>query len=363
LLKWRFKLLKTSLSKESVYGITKISFDFKKPHCFLNRYYESVEVVKNFAERGYSHFVITFSGGKDSTATLIIAIEAALLVRDKIERIDVFYADTGLEIPVIHKFALEFLEFLRNFQRIKNLPVEVKIVHPEPEESFWACLIGKGYPPPHQRFRWCTKRLKIAPVERELKMLINPSKTLVITGVRFNESQNRNNRLINSCSRGGECGQGVWFQNSSRLNVGYLAPIVDWSDCEVWDFLNIYAPCLGYPSEKLEPEVYNGRGTRFGCWMCTVVRQDKALQKISSLPLWSHLRPLLLFRERVREISYNPGSREIRKDGKLGRLKVNIRRELLKELLELQKRVGLDLITEVEIKIIKKFWDVNKKRE
>jgi DNA sulfur modification protein DndC len=337
--------------------------EIERPNCCVDRFHESVEVVKKFVEKGYSHLAISFSGGKDSTTTLIVVLEAALLLPDKIERIDVLYADTGLEIPVIHKFALEFLEFLRNFQRIKSLPVEIKIVRPKLEESFWVCLLGKGYTPPHQRFRWCTKRLKVAPAGRELKMLTNPSKTLVITGVRYGESQSRDNRLINNCSKSEECEQGVWFQNNPRLNIGYLAPIVNWSDDEVWDFLNTYAPRLGYPTEKLESEVYYGRETRFGCWMCTVVKQDKTLQKLSSLPQWSHLRPLLLFRERVLEISSNPNSREVREDGKLGRLKVSVRKELLEELLELQKKVGLDLITEDEIEMIKKLWDVNEKEE
>jgi len=344
------------LSKELVFEATKISTNLKGFNCFLSRYNESIEVIKDFTERGYSDWVITFSGGKDSTATLIIALETALLIQGAVNRIDVFYADTGLEIPLIHNFALEFLGFIKNFQRVKNLPLEVKIVRPEPEESFWACLIGKGYPPPHQKFRWCTKRLKIAPIEKVLKTLKNPSKTLVITGVRFNESKDRNKRLVNSCSRGGECGQGVWFQHSSRLNLGYLAPIIDWSDCEVWDFLNIYAPCLGYPTEKLEPEVYNGRGTRFGCWMCTVVRQDKALEKITSLPKWAYLRPLMEFRNRVIEIAYLPSSRVKRRNGRPGGLKLEVRKRLLSELIKLQDVVGMKLISDEEVKFIKKMW-------
>jgi DNA sulfur modification protein DndC len=265
-------------------------------------------VIKDFTERGYSDWVITFSGGKDSTATLIIALETALLIQGAINRIDVFYADIGLEIPLIHNFALEFLGFIKNFQRVKNLPLEVKIIRPEPEESFWACLIGKSYLPPHQKFRWCTKRLKIAPVEKVLKTFKNPSKTSVIIVVRFNKSIDRNMRLVNPCSRGGEYGQGVWFQHSLRLNVGYLAPLIDWSDCEVWYFLNIYAPCLGFTSEKLEPNVNNGRRTRFGCWLCTVGRQYKALKKIISLFRWDYLRPLIEFRKRVVGIAYLPSS-------------------------------------------------------
>jgi DNA sulfur modification protein DndC len=323
---------------------------------FMIRYRESIEGLRYIIGKGYNHWVITFSGGKDSTTTLIVALETARLYSKELDFIDIVYSDTRMEIPSIHEFALGFLDYLKNFDRIKNLPLRFHILEPEVEESFWVCLLGRGYPPPHQRFRWCTRRLKISPVEKMLKNVVKPNKTVILTGVRFNESTSRNQRLITSCNRGGECGQGIWFQHSSRLKVGYLAPIVNWQECDVWDFLNFYAPSLGYPTQKLERGVYNGRGTRFGCWMCTVVKQDKAMEKIISLPQWSHLKPLMEFRQRVMEIAYSPDSRVRRKDGRLGRLKLEVRKQLLSELLKLQGIVGMQLITDEEVKTIKKFW-------
>jgi len=189
-----------------------------------------------------------------------------------------------------------------------------------------------------------------------LRNVIRPRRTVIITGVRFGESSERDRRLYESCRRGGECGQGVWSQYSHRLEVAYLAPIVFWKACDVWDFLNFHAPQWGYPTSGLEREVYNGRETRFGCWMCTVVKQDKAMQKITALPQWAHLRPLLEFRERVLRLVNSEGSRYVRPDGKRGRLSLELRKQLLEELLQLQNRIGILLIDQEEIEFIQQLW-------
>jgi len=324
---------------------------------FLSRLNESKVALQTLVSKGYNHWIVTFSGGKDSTTTLIVALETALNLLVQVERIDVVYSDTMIEIPVIHQYALGFLEHLKGFQRVTSLPLHCHVVYPAVKESFWVCLLGKGYPPPHQRFRWCTRRLKIEPVENALKSFVRPDRTAILTGVRFGESRNRDARLHQSCSRGGECGQGVWFRYSSRLRAAYLAPIVDWNECDVWDFLHFYAPALGYPTNHLEESVYNGRETRFGCWMCTVVRQDRTMEKITSLPQWAYLRPLLDFRHRVREITSCLESRVLRPDGKPGRLTLEIRKLLLNELLELQTRLGMTIVSSDQIIAIQEYWE------
>lgn len=323
---------------------------------FLSRLGESLFALQFAIDKGYRHWIVTFSGGKDSTATVIVALEGVLSLEGEVERVDIVYSDTNIEIPVIHQYALAFLEYLRGAERFAGLPLHILRVYPQVEDSFWVCLLGKGYPPPHQRFRWCTRRLKIAPVERALKAFIQPDRSVIITGVRFGESRSRDNRLHQVCNRGGECGQGVWLEHSARIKAGYLAPIVNWGECDVWDFLNFYAPGLGYPTYHLEESVYNGRETRFGCWMCTVVRQDRAMEKITSLPQWSHLRPLLEFRQFVRDISISPHSRVRRSDGRPGRLTLSMRQYLLNELLEMQAKLNMRLISPEEIATIEELW-------
>ncbi len=284
-----------------------------------------------------------------------MTLEAALERPGQVRRIDVAYADTLIEIPSIHESALSFMDSLKDSPRLDSLPLFVHVATPTIEDRFWVRLLGKGYPPPHQRFRWCTKRLKIKPVEDTLREHIQPNKTAIITGVRFGESKSRDQRLLQSCSRGGECGQGIWFQYSSRLQAGYLAPLIDWPECDVWDFLNLFGPDLGYQTSGLE-RIYNGHETRFGCWMCTVVKQDKAMAKTISLPEWSHLTPLAEFRNRVWQATRDIQSRELRKDGSPGRLTLSMRQTLLKQLLEAQESVGMDLVASSDIQLIKTMW-------
>ncbi len=346
----------------------------------IRRIEDAEAVLSSIVRKGLRRWIVTFSGGKDSTTTLVIALESALALmerggamgamgargargaRDGPERIDVIYADTGMEIPTIHQYAINFLNHLERMPRLAPLPVHCHVVYPDMEDRFWVCVLGKGYPPPHQRFRWCTERLKIYPAEKALRDIIMPGATAVLTGVRFGESHSRDVRLQHTCSRGGECGQGVWYQHSSRLMVDYVAPIAYWPECDVWDFLNFYAPVLGYPTAHLETGVYNGRETRFGCWMCTVVERDRTMERLISTQEWAHLRPLHEFRQRVRALTRQPEARRLRPDGRPGGLTLEVRQQLLTELLELQERLNMTLISEEERRKVEELWQDDRRR-
>jgi DNA sulfur modification protein DndC len=321
----------------------------------LARINEAKAALSHMLENGYDHWIVAFSGGKDSTSAVVIALETALEHPGDVQRIDVVYADTMIEIPTIHQYALSFLNSLRSLPRLEGLPLYCHVVRPAVDQRFWVLLLGRGYPPPHQKFRWCTRRLKIDPVEHRLKDFIQPNRTVIVTGVRFGESKQRDNRLMQSCRRGGECGQGLWFQYSSRLQAGYLAPLIDWKDCDVWDFLLFIAPDLGYQTSELA-RIYNGHQTRFGCWMCTVVKQDKAMEKTIAQPEWSHLAPLAEFRKHVWEATRDAETRLLREDGRPGRLRHEMRKTLLERLLTVQKEVGFQLISTEEIQAIRNTW-------
>jgi len=77
------------------------------------------------------------------------------------------------------------------------------------------------------------------------------------------------------------------------------------------------------------------------------------MEKIIFTPQWTHLRPLLEFRQRVRDVSSSPNLRILRPDGTPGRLKFSVRRLLLDELMELQTQLGIDIISPKEIEVIK----------
>lgn len=330
------------------------SVDFKSLSLF-DKMKETSEALDYLVNNGYENWVVTFSGGKDSTATLVMVLEYIKANPKKVVRIDVVYADTLVEIPTIHAFALKTLAFVRDFQQATGFNIATHVTQPEMDERYWVKILGYGYPPPHQMFRWCTKRLKIEPSEQGIQKHIVPNKTAILTGVRFGESQARDARLNDSCTRGGECGQGVWFKRSEALQVGYLAPIVNWTSCEVWDLISGFAPSWGYPVKELE-KVYNDHETRFGCWMCTVIKKDKAMLKTIEQDEWAHLKPMADFRNYVWESTRNPNTRIKRKSGGVGKLRLNTRRALLKKLMLVQEKVGIQLIAQEEIDFIKNLW-------
>lgn len=308
----------------------------------IQRSFFGIELMVN---KGLKHWVVMYSGGKDSTTALILILEAAK--RQGIE-VEVVYSDTQVEIPTLEKYAKKFLRYLK-----KELGVKTHIFEPEVKDTFWVNLIGRGYPPPHQGFRWCTSRLKINPADKFIKSVPNKEETLIVTGVRFGESDARDERLNLSCQRGGECGQGVWYQHSTRLNVGYFSPIITWRECDVWDFLNFVAPTWGYPTQDLQ-DIYMGRETRFGCWVCTVVSQDKTMQKIVTTQ--EQYKPMLEFRDWLMVFGRLHKNRVIRPNGFPGRLSLAARKKILKRLSSVEEKMGTILLSESERKLIKNCW-------
>lgn len=323
----------------------------------LIRIEEAKQSFQQALNQNFDHWVVMYSGGKDSTTVLILALELVRLLQWPVKRIEIVYADTLVEIPIIHQHAMAFLDFLRQHPPLQDLPLHFHIFRPPVEERFWVCLIGRGYPPPRQRFRWCTDRLKIRPVKRSLKTLLTPGHTVFITGVRFGESSARDGRMSYACSRGGECGHGVWLQHTPAMDAAYLAPIAYWRSCDVWDFLNLQAPAWGYPTQYLDTAVYLDRSLRFGCWVCTVVKRDGAMARLVQQEEYAYLEPLLTLREQILEQTMDPRSRYIRPDGKPGRLTLETRRRLFRLLLQTQEQVGLPLITEEEIQMIQALWE------
>ena len=98
--------------------------------------------------------------------------------------------------------------------------------------------------------------------------------------------------------------------------------------------------------------------TRFGCWTCTVVDKDNSLNGLIDSG-FEYLEPLTGYRERLKAMSNDPHSRsKIRRNGQpgLGPLTMEARRLLLAELLEVQKQVGIELITDHEIRLINDWW-------
>jgi DNA sulfur modification protein DndC len=111
-------------------------------------------------------WLVGFSGGKDSTMLASLVFDAVLAVpaENREKPVAVLCTDTRVEIPAIVEMVESALARMRKFSQQNRLNIEVNLLKPPPEQSFWVNIIGRGYPPPNRTFRWRTQRMKIDPV-------------------------------------------------------------------------------------------------------------------------------------------------------------------------------------------------------
>lgn len=317
---------------------------------------KSIEVFQSAAQ-DHSHWVLAFSGGKDSTLVAILVFE--LLLRKSIEnvQVDIVYSDTLMELPPFGDNAYSLLDYINDESKKHGLPIRTHSVSAPITQRFWFLIIGKGYPPPHNHFRWCTDRLKILPSRRIMKELINDT-SIVLTGVRMGESDNRDGRLKAAlCSKSdSECGQGAWYNGDSEMGIPGLAPIVHWRTCQVWDFLMVANRQWNWPLTSLTKMYGDSPATRFGCWMCTLVREDKALIAVTSQNEWKHLSALSDVRSTVLEEGRKEENRIFQPNGNIGRTSLSFRGRLLEQVLKLQDELGTALIDRDEVRAIQAYW-------
>ena len=321
--------------------------------------------IENILEKtSAKKIVVAYSGGKDSTVLLHLCIEFA---RKKPIKLVILHGNTLVENPLIRDYCDKFLANLHEWSKKEKIDIETVIYTPNPDRTFWVNLIGKGYPMPHFRFRWCQKHLKIKPAEKVLKEIGG----VLLVGMRIDESTDRKNSMKKR-------------MNDMELNsngVRVFAPIYDWKEKEIWEFLQIQSPPWGVSYSKLvnlykeakgecplipDPSFKgSGCGSRFGCWVCSVVREDRTLKNLARNN--STLSKLFSFRNWLIEFSSNVENRfpftrkgKPAKNGK-GVLTFKARKEILKRLLNLQHDIGMELIQSFEIDLIKRIWNEDEK--
>lgn len=273
-------------------------------------------------------------------------------------RITVLYADTRQELPPLHNAAMALLG------KLQEKGFDTRVVLPKLDHRYFVYMLGRGVPPPSNTFRWCTPKLKVMSMERELETLRQErgEKFLMLTGVRIGESAARDQRIALSCTKdGGECGQG-WFQQTTSTAVAdVLAPLLHWRVCHVWDWLVQADVELGYPTFDIA-EVYGhdpqddlgeteSINARTGCIGCPLVQEDAALERVLANPKWTYLAPLRQLRPLYWEVK-KPQYRlrkhgEVKKDGslakkqgRLGPLTLETREWMLGEILRIEAEVN-----------------------
>ncbi len=322
---------------------------------------ESIDLtISSMKEYGskHKHWAAAWSWGKDSTT--VVTLITQLICTGQIpkpETFTIFAADTRMELPPLWASSKVITE------QLEARGVEVKVVTAPVDERFLVYILGRGVPPPSNRFRWCTGQIKVEPMEEALKTHLSKTdeKILMLTGVRLGESSIRDQRINVSCSKdGAECGQG-WYQEGLKNDLcSTLAPILHWRVCNVWDWLKIFAPMEKYGGwdTQILADAYGGDeaeelNARTGCIGCPLASKDKALDNVIKIPRWSYLTPLKKLKpiySEMRKPQYRlrkPGGQK-RKDGKLaknqqrmGPLSLDARKKFLQEILEIQNEINI----------------------
>lgn len=343
-------------------------------------------------------WVLGYSGGKDSTATLQLVWMAvkALPQEKRHKKVFVISSDTFVETPVIVGHIDSNLDAINQAAKDEELPFEAHKVVPETADTFWVCLLGKGYPAPTTRFRWCTERMKISPADKFiLDRVAEFGEVVMVLGARRGESATRDQVMKNREIKGSRL-----RKHSSLPNAYVYAPIEEFSTNDVWTYIlqgeNGRSP-WGADNSELVGMYKSAAGgecplvvdnstpscgnSRFGCWVCTVVEKDHSMESlVDNGEEW--MEPLLDFRNKLATHRRPEVKRKIRaikrRDGRVWRKKnqdgsegppipgpylFEVRCELLRELLEIEQHVrreGPDpsarLIREDELREIRKIW-------
>lgn len=349
------------------------------------------ELVDQYQERDrYNRpWIIGFSGGKDSTVLLMLVWMALSQIKEKGGQLNrniyVVCNDTMVENPVIEEYVTTVLQKISKAAKEQQLPISVHTTTPELEDSFWCCVIGKGYPAPNNSFRFCTEKMKIKPTSNFiLQQVAADGEAIVLIGTRRSESQQRAKSVERHEIKGHRLSK-----HPLNPNTFTYAPIKELMLEEVWWIINSIPSPWGFDN-KILFNIYADASaddyecptvvtddkhrtcgqSRFGCWICTVVKEDKSMSSlIKNGVKW--MKPLLDFRNRLvenRNVSEFRSS--TRRNGQIavdetghnmGNYTMEYRVQLLRELLQIQKetqdyRASIDLITNQELIAIQVIW-------
>lgn len=346
--------------------------------------------IRDVYRRYPQPWVIGYSGGKDSTAVLQLVWKAleGLKKRERQKPVFVIASDTKVETPVIVDYIDNTLHRLNETAKATGMPFQAQKVMPTLNDSYWVNLIGRGYPAPTSRFRWCTERLKIHPADRFIEEKVTQyGEVIMVLGVRKSESSTRM-QLMNTYQVKGH----ILRRHASLPGAYVYAPIADFTTDDVWTYLLQVPSPWGSNNRDLAALYRNANAgecplvidtstpscgnSRFGCWVCTVAKRDSSMEAlIDNGEEW--MEPLLEFREwlarttdpeqkrEFRDIRGRDGRVVLKRDGTLAArtYKLEVSKQMLDRVLQIQQAVrrnGPDphvvLISEEELHEIRRIW-------
>ncbi|MDD1708377.1 MAG: phosphoadenosine phosphosulfate reductase family protein [Methanoregulaceae archaeon] len=186
---------------------------------------EAVSFVRNVTSNHSRQVTVSYSGGKDSLATLLLVMKA-------IGKVPLLFADTGLEFP-------------ETYQNIEGVAARygLEVVRSDGGTRFWEAFSRHG--PPAVNFRWCCSACKLLPLQDAISE--RWGECLSFIGQRRYESFRRK-----ESSR--------VFKNGIVRNQISAAPIQNWTALHVWLYL--------FREDAPYNPLYAERLDRIGCYMC-----------------------------------------------------------------------------------------------
>ena len=352
------------------------------------------EITEQYLEEDNNRpWIIAFSGGKDSTLMLQLAWQALQTIPSELRnrKVYVICNNTLVENPSVIKYVDEILEKIQKGAVEQGMPITVDQTTPQLENTFWVNLIGKGYPAPNNMFRWCTERLKISPTTKYITDRISQhGEAVILIGTRSDESISRAKSIKKHEVKG------TRLRAHPLPNANSYAPIKDVTTDELWEYLLQVKSPWGGDNRKLIAMYNNASGgdcplvidiktpscgnSRFGCWVCTVVKRDKSMEAmIDNGDDW--LIPLMEIRdfmvstidrsdpEKYKEISRKyrmplrrNKSNGVMNDSNVGPYRPWVRHKILEQVLKAQKIIQetepeQQLITHQELVAIQVLWN------
>jgi phosphoadenosine phosphosulfate reductase len=146
---------------------------------------------------------VSFSGGKDSLATLLLALDAGLKPK-------ILFIDTGLEFP----------ETIRHVRETAS-EFGLRLITESAGTRFWDSLEHFG--PPGKDYRWCCKVCKLGPTSKLIRENF-PDGVIALIGQRRYESEQR--------SAKGPVWRNAWVEGQTGAS-----PIQDWTALHVWLYI------------------------------------------------------------------------------------------------------------------------------
>lgn len=208
--------------------------------------------------------VVSWSGGKDSQASLIWAVE-----NYGVKHVEAVFCDTGWEHPLTYQHVQEVAE---------QLGVNLTVLKSKKYTDFVDMAIKRNRFPSSQS-RFCTRELKIIPMIDW--MLLQDESMIVIQGIRAKESRSR-------ASMDAECAYfKEYFGDTRGKSLYRKKDVLSW--CKTHDAL-VLRPIFNWDAQQVidyildhgqQPnELYRRGFSRVGCFPCIMCRK-REVQLIS----------------------------------------------------------------------------------